>query len=144
MPLCWFCHEAAHMSHVTRKTVFGGPRLGETQTGQFSFILFGAWCSTHSFLLVLLHSITILQIEILPQDLKNITLPRILQCKFFWREVACVPAFLNVIDTMTDTSLISVFAVRLMGRCPHSHFVGFVISRLTCICPGLSTYPLCT
>ena len=37
------------------------------------------------------------------QNLKHKSLPRMLQSKLFWREVACVPAFLNVIDVMTGT-----------------------------------------
>ena len=82
------------------------------------YLMFDSWCSAHGVSLVCsteqrtlskLYFSSFrtnfthhdLNIENLPQNLKNKTLPRILKC--LWQPVTCVPAFLNVIGVMTDT-----------------------------------------
>ena len=93
------------------------------QSAQLQRLLFNQLCSAHGFLLVLLYSIKILSklylVNLFPfcflinftsheltnrnsaaESWKQTFTPDFTMLSF-WREVACVPAFLNVIDVMT-------------------------------------------
>ena len=59
---------------------------------------------------------TILNIENMLQNVKNKTLPLILQCKQFWREVACVRVLLNVIHVMAGTRRQNGYKIRVISN----------------------------